>query len=70
MMQNEFTFKESHKLTDAQMREFIVNGHLTVRADLPRSFHETIYRKTEELTAKEGNLGNNILPASRIASRF
>ena len=54
--------KESHKLTDAQIREFIVNGHLTVRADLPRSFHETIYRKTQELTAKEGNLGNNILP--------
>jgi HEAT repeat protein len=54
--------KESHKLTDAQMREFIVNGHLTIKTDLPRSFHETIYRKTQELTAKEGNLGNNILP--------
>ncbi len=61
-MQTNSHLKESHKLTDAQMREFIVNGHLTVRADLPRSFHETIYRKTEELTAKEGNLGNNILP--------
>ena len=61
-MQTNPHLKESRKLTDAQMRDFIVNGHLTIKADLPRSFHETIYRKTQELTAKEGNLGNNILP--------
>ena len=61
-MQTHLRLQENHKLTDAQMREFIVNGHLTVKTDLPRSFHETIYRKTQELTAKEGNLGNNILP--------
>lgn len=61
-MQTNPQLKESHKLTDAQMREFVVNGHLTIKTDLPRSFHETIYRKTQELTAKEGNLGNNILP--------
>ena len=53
---------EHSKLTDAQMRDFIVNGYLTVKTDLPRSFHETIYRKTQEYTEKEGNLGNNILP--------
>ncbi|MXZ01971.1 phytanoyl-CoA dioxygenase, partial [Candidatus Poribacteria bacterium] len=28
----------------------------------PRSVHETIYRKTQEYTEREGNLGNNILP--------
>ncbi len=61
-MQTNSQLKESRKLTDAQMREFIVNGHLTIKTDLPRSFHETIYRKTQELTEKEGNLGNNILP--------
>ena len=61
-MQAKPFMSESHKLTDAQLREFIVNGHLTVQTDLPRSFHETIYRKTQELTEKEGNLGNNILP--------
>ena len=61
-MQTNSHLKESHKLTDAQMREFIVNGHLTIKTDLPRSFHETIYRKTQEYTEKEGNLGNNILP--------
>ena len=61
-MQANSHVSESSKLTDAQMREFIVNGYLTIKADLPRSFHETIYRKTQEYTAQEGNLGNNILP--------
>ena len=56
------TQQASSKLTDEQIRDFIVNGYVTVKADLSRSFHETIYRKTQELTAKEGNLGNNILP--------
>ena len=61
-MQAHSHLSESHKLTDAQMRDFIMNGYLTVQTDLPRSIHETIYRKTQEYTAKEGNLGNNILP--------
>ena len=61
-MQANSHLSENNKLTDAQMRDFIVNGHLTIKTDLPRSFHETIYRKTQEYTAKEGNLGNNILP--------
>ena len=61
-MQAKPLMSEHSKLTDAQLREFIVNGHLTVQTDLPRSFHETIYRKTQEYTEKEGNLGNNILP--------
>ena len=61
-MQAKPQLSDRSKLTDAQMREFIVNGHLTVQTDLPRSFHETIYRKTQEYTEKEGNLGNNILP--------
>ena len=61
-MQANPSLSESSKLTDAQMRDFIVNGYLTVKTDLPRSVHETIYRKTQEYTEKEGNLGNNILP--------
>ncbi len=48
--------------SDEQMRDFIVNGYVTVKADLSRSVHETIYRKTQEFTENEGNLGNNILP--------
>ena len=61
-MQANSHLSDSNKLTDAQMRDFIVNGHITIKADLPRSYHETIYRKTQEYTVKEGNLGNNILP--------
>ena len=52
----------SKLFNDEQMRDFIVNGYVTVKTDLPRSVHETIYRKTQEYTEKEGNLGNNILP--------
>ena len=61
-MQANSHLSDDYKLTDAQMRDFIVNGYLTVKTDLPRSVHETIYRKTQEYTAKEGNLGNNVLP--------
>ena len=52
----------SNLFNDQQMRDFIVNGYVTVKTELPRSVHETIYRKTQEFTEKEGNLGNNILP--------
>ena len=52
----------SKLFNDEQMHDFIVNGYVTVKTDLPRSVHETIYRKTQEYTEKEGNLGNNILP--------
>ncbi len=52
----------SNLLSDKQMQDFIVNGFVTVKTDLPRSVHETIYRKTQEYTEKEGNPGNNILP--------
>ncbi len=52
----------SNLFNDEQMRDFIVNGYVTVKTGLPRSVHETIYRKTQEYTEKEGNLGNNILP--------
>ena len=61
-MQANSRLSDAHKLTDAQMRDFIVNGYLTIKTELPRSVHETIYRKTQEYTENEGNLGNNILP--------
>ena len=54
--------QESNLFSDEQMRDFIVNGYVTVKTGLPRSVHETIYRKTQETTETEGNLGNNILP--------
>ena len=49
-------------LTDDQMRYFIVNGYVIVNTDLPASFHDFIYERTEDVFEKEGNPGNNLLP--------
>ena len=49
-------------LNDAQMREFIVNGFVTVTTELSAEFHDAIYEKTMSVFDKEGNPGNNLLP--------
>jgi hypothetical protein len=49
-------------LTDAQVQHFLQHGYLTLRTQLPAEFHQEIYRRTEEVFAKEGNPGNNVLP--------
>ena len=49
-------------LTDGQVQQFIADGYLTVHADYPPSFHESIRRKLDSVLEKEGNPGNNILP--------
>lgn len=49
-------------LTDAQMQHFLQYGYLTLKTGLSPEFHQAIYQKTEEVFAKEGNVGNNILP--------
>ena len=51
-----------HLLSDAQMRDFIVNGFVTVTTDLPAQFHDAVYEKTVNVFDKEGNPGNNLLP--------
>ena len=51
-----------HLLNDAQMREFIVNGFVTVTTELSAEFHDAIYEKTMGVFDKEGNPGNNLLP--------
>ena len=53
---------ETHLLDDNQMREFIVNGYLIVKTDLPRNYHDAIYDTTNTVFEKEGNPGNNLLP--------
>ena len=53
---------KTYLLTDDQVRRFIVNGYVTVNADLPASFHDFIYKQTEIVFEKEGNPGNNLLP--------
>ena len=49
-------------LTDAQMQEFIVNGFVTVKTDLPAPFHADVFEQTATVFDKEGNPGNNLLP--------
>ena len=49
-------------LNDGQMQDFIVNGFVTVQADFPRAFHESVRCRAESIFAIEGNPGNSILP--------
>ncbi len=49
-------------LGDEEMQQFIAEGYLTLKSSLPASFHQDIYQRTEEVFAKEGNPGNNVLP--------
>ena len=53
---------QAFKLADGQIAQFIAHGHITVTPDLPREFHEEIFAQHEEVFAKEGNPGNNLLP--------
>jgi hypothetical protein len=50
-------------LTDAQMRRFIAEGYLILRADAPPELHATVQARMERILKQEGNPGNNILPA-------
>lgn len=50
------------QLTDEQMRDFIINGYITVKTDFPASFHEQIFQQLEVMFEKTGNWGNNVLP--------
>ena len=49
-------------LGDEEMQQFIAEGYLTLKSSLPSSLHQDIYQRTEEVFAKEGNPGNNVLP--------
>ena len=72
MKSTSFSRKEQLKtlLKDEQIRHFIVNGYVSVTADVPMHIHETIYDKTDELFAgatdfrgdRQHNPLNNILP--------
>ena len=50
------------KLTDAEMRDFIINGYVKVKVDFPPSFHENVYQQLDAMFEGTGNLGNNVLP--------
>ena len=50
-------------LNDSQMQQFIVNGYVTVKADFPRPFHQSVYAQAQKIFSALGNPGNGILPA-------
>lgn len=50
------------KLNDEEMVHFIRDGYVIVQTGLPRSFHEDLCRKLQEVIDTEGNWGNNMLP--------
>ncbi len=53
---------KAYLLNPKEIRDFIVNGHIQIQADFPTNIHEDIYQQIEEVLAKEGNPGNNLLP--------
>ena len=54
--------KPALQLTDEEMRDFIINGYVKVKTDVPASFHENIYEQLNVMFEHTGNLGNNVLP--------
>ena len=50
------------KLTDEEMRDFIINGYVKVKPDFPAGFHENIFQQLDTMFKEIGNLGNNVLP--------
>ena len=62
--------KEPILLTDEQMQNFIVNGYVVFKTDLPKTFHQEIFEKTEQVFEEEGNPGNNLLPRLQRFKRF
>ncbi len=53
---------QAYLLNDEEIRDFIVNGYIQIQADFPTNLHKHIYQQIEEVFAKEGNPGNNLLP--------
>jgi hypothetical protein len=51
-----------HLLNDQQMQDFIRQGYLVVNADLPPTFHQSIYQQIDTVFESDGNPGNDILP--------
>lgn len=49
-------------LSDKEIRQFIRDGFILVRADFAEPIHRQIYEQLEEVFADEGNPGNNLLP--------
>lgn len=49
-------------LDDKAMHAFIRQGYVTVQADMPDGYHESLCAKLDTILPAEGNPGNNLLP--------
>ncbi|SFL44322.1 HEAT repeat [Paenibacillus sp. 1_12] len=49
-------------LTDAQMRQFVTEGYVFLKADFADEFHLKLSETLDQVYKEEGNPGNNILP--------
>ncbi|MCX6379253.1 MAG: HEAT repeat domain-containing protein [Armatimonadetes bacterium] len=50
-------------LSDEEVSRFITDGYLILDCGLPETLHARIYERLQWVFGKEGNPGNNILPA-------
>ena len=57
-----FDSPEPALLNDEQMRQFIANGYVTLRPNVPDEVHQTIDEKFNFISEHEFNPGNNIVP--------
>lgn len=58
----ENTMPRPKLLNDDQMRDFVVNGYVTLQTDFPTEFHDKIYQQAMTIFEKEGNPNNDIYP--------
>ena len=49
-------------LDDYTMQDFIREGYITFKLDLPGSYHRMVYQKIEDLISAHGNPLNNLHP--------
>ena len=50
-------------LNDEAMQDFIINGYLVVKPDLPPDYHQSVFRQCSEILAQEEHPpGNDLLP--------
>jgi HEAT repeat protein len=61
-MSDDPVFSKPALLDDTQVQRFIRDGFISIQTDFSTPVHQDIYQRLEELTEKEGNVGNNILP--------
>ena len=53
---------KAYLLNPEEIQDFILNGYIQIQADFPTDLHGDIHQQIEEVLAKEGNPGNNLLP--------